>query len=145
MPAPRPASPTPPRAPAPRTTTRCSRPAPAFADHALPAGLSDLHYRIRFKVISRAATSPVNLMTFCGSSCSNAGQLLTLYVSSSGKLYERNEVSNASQTSATVVTPGVWHTLQARLVVAGASSQVTVWLDGVAVGELSIGQNLGTA
>jgi len=124
---------------------RAANGSPAFADHPLPAGLSDLYYRIRFKVISQAAGSTVNLMTFCGSSCSSANQLLSVYVSSSGKLYERNEVSNAVTQSTVAVAPNVWHTLQTRLVAAGASSQVTVWLDGVTVPALSVGQGLGTA
>jgi hypothetical protein len=48
-------------------------------------------------------------------------------------------------TSSVPVSGGAWHDLQVHLVVAGASSQVETWLDGVRVTTLSRGESLGSA
>lgn len=97
------------------------------------------YYRLRFKIISMASNMYLlKFRTVTGTS------LVGVFVSSSGKLSTRNDVASITTTSATSVSNGVWHDLQARITVAGASSQTEVWLDGVRINDLSNTQAMGS-
>ena len=113
----------------------------AYAWRTLPAPLTGVSYSIHFKLISKSGSS-LYLERF--RSGPTAVSLLGVYVSNTGKLGLRNDVTATSTGSATAVTLGVWHTLQVQVSIADASSQVGVWLDGTAVPELTGSQSLGT-
>ena len=113
----------------------------AYAWRTLPAPLTGISYSIHFKIISKSGSS-LYLERF--RSGPTAVSLLGVYVSNTGKLGLRNDVTATSTGSATAVTLGVWHTLHVQVSIADASSQVGVWLDGTAVPELTGTQSLGT-
>lgn len=113
--------------------------AATWAYKQLPTAQSTLYYRLRFKIISMA--SNVYLLKF---RTATGSSLLGVFVSSSGKLSTRNDVASITTTSATTVSSGVWHDLQARVTVAGPSSQTEVWLDGVRINDLSNTQAMGS-
>ncbi|MDQ1700617.1 MAG: large repetitive protein, partial [Frankiaceae bacterium] len=108
--------------------------APAFASKTLPSAPAELFYRVRFKLLSQGATSPVNLLRF-----RTAGGLsiYTVSVGAGGTLQARNDVTGVTTSSTSSVAPGVWHELQAHLLVDGATGQSDVWLDGTALPSLS--------
>ena len=66
-----------------------------------------------------------------------------LYVNSNGTLAYRNDAGNATRTSSTTVTTGVWHQLQVRAAI--TARQVAVWLDGSPVTALTRTESLGSA
>ena len=113
----------------------------AYVWETLPASLTGITYSIHFKIISQSGSS-LYLERF--RSGPTATSLLGVYVSNTGKLGLRNDVTATSTGSATAVTLGVWHTLQVQVSIADSSSQVGVWLDGTAVPELTGTQSLGT-
>ena len=113
----------------------------AYAWETLPAPQTSLYYRIRFKVVSMNATSLYLERFRTGSS---AASLIGVYVSTTGKLGIRNDVTGTSTTStSTPVAFGVWHTLQVHVTVADTSSQVETWLDGTQISALTSTQSLG--
>jgi len=67
---------------------------------------------------------------------------VAVYVSSTGKLGMRNDVTSSSTTSSTVVSSGTWHTVE--LYGDPSSGQVSVWLDRTQVGALTGQQSLGS-
>jgi hypothetical protein len=107
----------------------------------LGAEQPEVYYRIRFKLISQGANT-VNLLKF--RTAAN-GSILGVYVTSSGKLGYRNDVAGVSTNTTTAVAPGVWHELQIRVRIEGASGQTETWLDGVRVAALSKAESLGTS
>jgi len=67
-----------------------------------------------------------------------------LYITSAGKLGFHNDTTNTDTVSAFSPGPG-WHVLELHLQLNGTSSMVEVWVDGVAVADLTSGSvNLGT-
>jgi fibronectin type 3 domain-containing protein len=103
---------------------------------------SSLYYVSRFNVVSQSQN--VNLMRFRnGLAAHNA--LATLFVSTTGKLGLRDDISTASTTSTTAVSRNAWHTLQAHVTINGTSSSTEVWLDGNPVSDLTLsGIDIGT-
>jgi hypothetical protein len=65
-------------------------------------------------------------------------------VSSAGKLGLRNDVTAVTTTSTMSVSRGSWHTLELFGSINRASGQISVWLDGTQVGQLTGTQSLGT-
>ena len=63
---------------------------------------------------------------------------------SNGALILRNSSADATVTSSTGVTLGVWHELQLRARI-GAGAETEVWLGGVRIASLSRPQALGDA
>ncbi len=118
----------------------------AYAWKTLPAAQSSLYYEIHFKLVSLGANTVYleRFRTAYGAPSGSAASIVGLFVSSTGKLGLRNDVAATTVTSSTVVTQGVWHTLQAHVTVADASSQVETWLDGAPVAALTLTQSLGT-
>jgi parallel beta-helix repeat protein len=115
--------------------------AATWAYKTLGSTQSELYYRIRFKVISQGSTSTVNLLklrTVTGTA------ILGLFRNSSGNLGYRNEVAAVSTSSSTPVTTGVWHQVQVRVRINGASGESETWFDGVRIASLSKTENFGT-
>src|SRR5436305_3233319 len=92
-----------------------------------------------FKLVSQS--SNLFLLRF---RTAGSGSLLGLFVSSTGKLGYRNDVTGVSTTSSTAVSSGVWHGAQVHVHINGASSTTETWLDGVKVAGLSKTESLGT-
>jgi fibronectin type 3 domain-containing protein len=118
----------------------------AAATRTINPTATELYYEARFKVLSQS--SSVNLLRFRDNSVSQSS-IATVFVSSTNKIGVRNDVTGVSTTStsaAGTAARGAWHTVQAHLVVNGSSSQTDVWVDGVAVSDLSLsGIDLGTS
>jgi hypothetical protein len=72
-----------------------------------------------------------------------SGAIMGVFVNTNNKLSFRNDVTGVSTTSSTTVTQGVWHELQTRVLVNGATGQTEVWLDGTRIADLSKIENLG--
>jgi hypothetical protein len=113
----------------------------AYLWKTLPTGLNDVYFRIRFKLISNSATT-VYLERF--RTGTTATSLLGVYVSSTGKLGMRNDLTAVATTSPVAVSLGQWHTLQVRVTIADTASQVATTLDGTPVAALTSTQSLGT-
>ena len=124
------------------TATGAATPGPsAFKD--LAQGQTSLYYETWFNILSHS--SNVNLLRFRSTAAANA--LVTLLVTSAGKLGLRNEFVSPGvpTTSATSVTTNAWHTVQVHVTISGLTSSIQVWLDGIAITDLSLtNQNLGT-
>lgn len=114
---------------------------PAYAYKQLPATYTELYYRLWFKIISQGETNQVILQRFRTSTNS---AIMGVYAGQNGTLNLRNDITNTNVTSTTPVTQGVWHQLQVRIVINGASGQSEVWLDGTRVDALSVTQDFGT-
>src|SRR6185436_16364252 len=113
--------------------------AATYAYKQLVSARNELYYRVLFKVVSQGANS-IYLQRFRTSA---NGAILGVFVSSTGKLGYRNDVTGMTTTSTTAATPGVWHELQTRVLVNAGSSTTDVWLDGVQIAALSNTLNLG--
>jgi Fibronectin type III domain/Calcineurin-like phosphoesterase len=98
-----------------------------------------LYYSTRFYIASKGSSS-VYLLRF---RTATKTAIAAVYVSSTGKLGLRNDVTGTTTTSSMPVSSGAWHTLEFYASVNG--SQTSVWLDGLQVGELTGTQSLGTA
>ena len=96
----------------------------------------DLYYATRFKVIDQPAGN-INLLRFRAANAPSYSSLATFYVTSTGRIGMRNDVTAISTTSTAVAPRGVWHTLQAHVVVNGSGNLTEVWLDGTPIPALS--------
>ncbi|HET6597307.1 MAG TPA: hypothetical protein VFG81_16890 [Anaerolineales bacterium] len=114
---------------------------PAYAYKQLSATYTELYYRLWFKIISQGETNQVILQRFRTSTNS---AIMGVYAGQNGTLNFRNDVTNTNVTSTTPVSKGVWHQLQVRIVINGASGQSEVWLDNARVDALSLTQDFGT-
>ncbi len=111
----------------------------ASAQVTLDATVTDLTYRVRFKLISQGVNS-VNLLRM---RTATNGAIGSVFVSSTGKLSFRNDTTSATTASTLTVTPGVWHEVELHLLIAGASGQADTLLDGAsAVSQVA---SLGTS
>ena len=111
----------------------------ASASRTLAQSHSEVFFQARVKLISKGASSQVNLMRLDSTS---GGVRLRLYLTPSGALALKKS-SGATLTSTTILTSGVWHELQLRLLV-GQPGRSEVWLDDVRIAALSVSQNFGT-
>jgi chitodextrinase len=102
---------------------------------------AELYYRIRFKVLSQGASSTVNLLKL---RTATGTALFGLFRNASGNLGYRNEVAAVSTTSTIPVSTGVWHEIQVRVRINGASGESETWFDGVRITSLSKVENFGT-
>jgi hypothetical protein len=112
-----------------------------WAFRTLSSTYSELYLRIRFKVVSQGSSSTLNMMKLRTSSGTS---LLGLYRHYNGRLGYRNDIAANATTSSTVVTTGVWHTVQIRVRVDGTAGVTETWLDGVRIGDLSRAEDFGT-
>jgi chitodextrinase len=120
-----------------RTTSTGSA---TWAYEQLPTSQSQLYYRARFKIISQGANNVYLLKFRTGTGTS----LLGIYVSNTGKLGYRNDITALSSSSTTSVALGTWHDLQMRVLINGTSSQTETWLNGTRIDALSKTESLGT-
>ena len=100
----------------------------ASAQVTLASGVHDGYYRLRFNRLSQGPNN-VNILRLRNAA---NGAMVTAFVSSTGKLGYRNDLTGQSATSSTSVTGSAWHELQVH-VVDGESGLVAMWLDGVQV------------
>jgi acid phosphatase type 7 len=115
--------------------------AQTWAYEQLPATYTDIAYSLAVKVASQGANS-LNLLKFRTATGTAIGGV---YLSSTGALAVRNDVSAVSTSSQTVVSRGVWHTIKMHVIIGGAAGSLTeVWLDGARVAALTTGNSLGT-
>jgi fibronectin type 3 domain-containing protein len=106
----------------------------------LSASHSEISYQVRFKLVSQVDSfSLLKLRTASGSA------LARLWLSSTGKLSTRNDVTGVSTTSSTAIAKGGWYTVRVRALVAGAAGRIDVWLNGAKVAALSKTESLGTS
>jgi chitodextrinase len=117
--------------------------AATWAYKTLGTTYSELYYRIRFKVLSQGSSSN-STMYMLKFRTATGTSLMGLYRSPTGRLGYRNDVAGASTTSSTIVTTGVWHEVQVRVRVNGASGETETWLDGTRVAALSKTESFGT-
>jgi arylsulfatase A-like enzyme len=111
-----------------------------FARKALGTTLREVFYRLRFKLIQQGPNR-VGLQRLLEP---DGDPILTVNVSTAGKLGYTADATGTSITSGFVVTKRVWHKLQVRAFIDGPTSATTVWLDGTKVGRLSRTLPLGT-
>ena len=117
---------------------------PASASKTLTTAQADLYYRFKVKLLSQPPASNIYLGRFRTAS---GASILGLYISSNGTtntLAYRNDVAGVSRASTANITAGVWYDVQVRARIAGASSQVQVWLNGAPVSALSQTEDFGT-
>jgi chitodextrinase len=113
----------------------------AYAYKQLSQSWPSLYYSTRFDIVSQTSGSAYLLRL----RTATKGAIAAVFVSSSGKLGMRNDVTAVTTTSTTSVSRGAWHTLELYGNVNGASGQVSVWLDGSPVTQLTGAQSLGTS
>jgi chitodextrinase len=114
--------------------------ATTYAYKTLPGSYTELWATAWVYVVSRSTSA--NLIGFRGS---NGGSIINLYLSQTGKLALRNNVSGVTTTSTASMPSGSWHQVVLHALVNGSSGSVDVSLDGTAVSGLSLtGQDLGT-
>ena len=114
--------------------------AAAYAYQQLSHTWPMLYSSTRFYVVNRGSSS-VYLLRFRTAS---KAAIVAVYVSSTGKLGMRNDATGTTTASSMPVSSGAWHTLELSGSINGTSSQTSVWLDGLPVGELTGTQSLGT-
>ncbi|HEX6287730.1 MAG TPA: fibronectin type III domain-containing protein [Herpetosiphonaceae bacterium] len=117
-----------------------SRDTASYAIKQLSAPQQEIYYRVVFQIIDQQDKNSVYLMRF--RTASNAS-LVGLYVSGTGKLGYRNDITDKSVTSAVLVSRRVWHEVQVRVRVADTNSQIEVWFDGAHVDALSKTESFG--
>src|SRR5256886_2068237 len=109
-----------------------------FARKTLPSNYMDAYARVAFEVKSQA--SQVTLLRLRDTPTGNGGYL---YMTPQGKLGFRSDALLSGTTSAAAPGRG-WHVLELHLNI--TTGVVEVWLDGVAVPDLTFSStNLGTA
>ena len=100
----------------------------------------DGYARVYFNL--KSAASQVNLLRMRATGSVSLGYA---FVTASGQLGLRNDITATTAMSSLVVGPG-WHSLELHMLVNGSVSVTDVWLDGTRVGDISSPMtNLGTA
>ena len=103
------------------------------------AGGLDGYARVYFNV--KSAASQVNLLRLRSTGVS----LGYVFVSTTGQVSWRNDVTATTTTSSAVAGPG-WHALELHLLVNGTNGISEVWLDGTRLNDISSASaSLGTA
>ena len=104
----------------------------ANASAQLGAPQYDLYYDAWFKILNQDTLNSVYLLRFRKADMFSS---LGVFVSPTGKLGYRNDISGASNTSTTNVTLNTWHEVQAHIHIdsAGGTGLVEVWFDGVQI------------
>ncbi len=104
----------------------------------LPSSADKLFIRVRLFGASQGANT-VHLLKVRTSTGRSLGEV---YLSSTGRLGYRNDITGQSTTTTPAVTPERWHTLEVHIVV-GTSRLVEPSLDGARIA--TINGNLGTS
>lgn len=111
-----------------------------FAQEQLAQPASELYVSLHLKPLTLGSRTTIARFL-----AQDGTTIATAYVTSTGKLGYRNLHTGASVTSATAATIGAWHSVEVRLLVAGSSSEIEFWLDGVRITDLANAETLGTA
>jgi hypothetical protein len=110
--------------------TSTSSDGPAFARIGLPSVSNEVYYQAAFKLISKGANEVILLRVLD----STKNWVMSFGLNSKGKLIHKKHKNGGVTTGSSVVpSQGVWHLLQARVYVNGASGVVEVWLDGAKI------------
>ncbi len=112
--------------------------APAYVRKALAAGLTDLEYSTRVKLVSQGA----NAATLMVVRTDTGSPVASLFVNPKGKLAVR--AGGTVTTSPVVVSNGSWHAAQLDVHIAGNASQIEVTWNGTVVPALTKTLSLGT-
>jgi len=107
----------------------------------LSAGQAEVNAKMRFKFASRDGVSSIAVLKLRKAT---GTQLLRVYVSTSGKLAIRNDVTGVATTSTTTIALGRWYLLELHARIDAAGSPVDVRLDGTTIASLSIAQAIGS-
>ncbi len=110
----------------------------AFAYRAFPTTYPALFARISFQVVSRSTNAWVESLRQ-----PNGATIASVGMNTGGKLIVRNAITGVTHVSSIIVTNGVWHEVELRVMV-GSSGRFDVWYDGTLVSALSRSDNLGT-
>jgi PKD repeat protein len=113
---------------------------PTYAYKSLATSQAELYYQVRLKRISQGAMT-VALLRF---RTATGTSLARLYLTSTGNLATRNDLTGVNTTSSTAITAGRWYTAQVRLLIDGPSSRIDVWVDGASVDALSKTDSFGS-
>jgi chitodextrinase len=108
-----------------------------YAYKELPVSERELFYRTRFKINSQVGHSVMLLRFRTGAGTS----LVTVFLTSTGRLAVRNEVTAATSTDTSTVAGAQWHRVELHAAVSETDPEIEVWLDGNRV--LSRGDSLG--
>ena len=103
----------------------------SYAKKTLGSTYPNAYARVAFEVYSQGTQT--TLLRLRDTPTGNGGYI---YMTAGGKLAFRSDALTAGTTSAVVVAPG-WHVVELHLSLNGAASVVEVWLDGVAVPDLT--------
>jgi hypothetical protein len=115
----------------------------AYAYKTLPSAQSEIYYELHFKVVSQSSNVYLLWLRTGPAQTGGAAAIAGIYVSNTGKLGYRDQISGATATSTSLVADGQWHTLQVHLNI--TTGQMDTWLDGNLVPLLGgSGLNLGS-
>jgi hypothetical protein len=110
-----------------------------YALKTLPGSFPQLWVQAWVYVVSRSTSADL-------AGLRAAGPIVSVYLSPTGKLALRNNVTSTSTVSSTAMPTGSWHRVVLHAVINGTASSVDVSLDGTPVPGLSLtGQDLGTS
>jgi len=111
-----------------------------YAKKTLPSTYADGYARVWLNL--QSTSSQVNLLRY---RTAGDASLAYLFVSATGQLGLRNDVTATTIMSPRSVSPGSgWHELELHTLISGTASKTDVWLDGVHVDPLSTTTDLGT-
>jgi hypothetical protein len=111
----------------------------AYATTKLAAQATDLTVSLRFEVLAKDDDS-VNLLKL---RTADNDSILGVYLSNTGKLAYRSDISDDTVVSQFDVAPKQWHTLTVTVHIAGAESLVSITIDGALVAGLNGPASLG--
>jgi 3-phytase len=103
--------------------------AAAFVRTELPGPQNDIYFRTFVRVNSRS----VNTIYIMRCRTEADTSILGIYITGSGKLGYRNDLTALTNTTAGVITDGTWHEIQVHVRVDGSAGLVEIWLDGIQV------------
>jgi acid phosphatase type 7 len=113
----------------------------AFAYKTLSTPINELTISLDVRINSISGTSAVNFIKLRTSA---GAAIAEVYLSPSGFLGVRNNLSGATHTTTSKPTLGVWHSVSLRGLIAGSSSRLDLSLNGAVLIQLStnLGSNL---
>ena len=114
--------------------------AAAWATKQLSSPQTGLSYKLWFKLVGQGS----NVVDLLKLRTATGTALLTLFASPTGVLGYQNNVSTLSTYSKMPLSSGVWHSLELRVSINDANSQVQTWLDGQPLADLTKAESLGT-
>ena len=111
-----------------------------FASKTLPSTYTELYYRAWFQT-QTGKPDTVNLLRLQTATGVN---LVSVFYDSNRRLAMRDDVTNASVSSTSSLSPGTWYEAKVHLIINGNSGSVEVFLNGTKIAALSGTRNFGT-